>query len=66
MFEGFEIRRSGELMIVILFLVIFTSSAFELAVFGLLPEPIAIAAMAVACTGVAMAVWTPRWRGSVL
>lgn len=35
-----------------------------LAMFGLLPGPLALAGMAIACTGVAMTVWTPRWRSS--
>jgi drug/metabolite transporter (DMT)-like permease len=38
--------------------------ALELAMFGLLPGPLAIAGMAVACAGVAMTVWKPRWRSS--
>jgi drug/metabolite transporter (DMT)-like permease len=38
--------------------------AAELAMFGLLPGPLALAGMAIACTGVAMTVWTPRWRSS--
>jgi drug/metabolite transporter (DMT)-like permease len=89
-FEGFEIQYSGQLLIAILFLVIFTSIlgvsvlnylmrhgeafrvvsmmylppvfavALELAMFGLLPGPIAIAGMALACAGVAMTVWTSR------
>lgn len=36
----------------------------ELAMFGLLPDPIAIAGMAIACAGVAMTVWKPRWQSS--
>ena len=36
----------------------------ELAMFGLLPDPIAIAGMAIACAGVAMTVWRPQWRSS--
>lgn len=36
--------------------------ALELAMFGLLPGPLALAGMAIACAGVAMTVWTPRWR----
>jgi drug/metabolite transporter (DMT)-like permease len=38
--------------------------ALELAMFGLLPGPLAIAGMALACAGVAMTVWKPRWRSS--
>ena len=37
----------------------------ELAMFGLLPDPVAIAGMAIACAGVAMTVWKPRWRSSI-
>jgi len=39
--------------------------ALELAMFGLLPGPLALAGMAIACAGVAMTVWTPRWRSSI-
>ena len=35
-----------------------------LSMFGLLPGPLALAGMAIACAGVAMTVWTPRWRSS--
>jgi len=39
--------------------------ALELAMFGLFPGPLALAGMAIACAGVAMTVWTPRWRSSI-
>lgn len=38
--------------------------ALELAMFGLLSGPVAIAGMAIACAGVAMTVWKPQWRSS--
>ena len=38
--------------------------AVELAMFGVLPTPLMIAGMALACTGVAMTVWKPRWQSS--
>ena len=34
--------------------------ALELAMFGLLPGPLALAGMAITCAGVAMTVWTRR------
>jgi drug/metabolite transporter (DMT)-like permease len=36
----------------------------ELALFGVLPSALMVAGMLVACTGVAMTVWNPRWRSS--
>jgi drug/metabolite transporter (DMT)-like permease len=36
----------------------------ELALFGVLPTPLMVTGMAIACTGVAMTVWSPRWRSS--
>jgi drug/metabolite transporter (DMT)-like permease len=39
--------------------------ALELAMFGVLPGGLMIAGMALACTGVAMTVWKPRWRSSI-
>jgi drug/metabolite transporter (DMT)-like permease len=38
--------------------------ALELAMFGVLPSALMVAGMALACTGVAMTVWNPRWRSS--
>jgi drug/metabolite transporter (DMT)-like permease len=38
--------------------------AAELAMFGVLPGALALAGMAIACAGVAMTVWSPRWRSS--
>jgi drug/metabolite transporter (DMT)-like permease len=38
--------------------------ALELAMFGVLPTPLMVMGMALACTGVAMTVWTPSWRSS--
>jgi drug/metabolite transporter (DMT)-like permease len=38
--------------------------ALELAMFGVLPSPLMVAGMALACTGVAMTVWSPGWRSS--
>ena len=38
--------------------------AAELAMFGVAPGTLALAGMAIACAGVAMTVWTPRWRSS--
>ena len=37
----------------------------ELAMFGVLPSPVMVAGMALACTGVAMTVWTRRWPSSI-
>ena len=36
----------------------------ELAMFHVVPSAVTLAGMAVACAGVAMAVWTPRWKSS--
>jgi drug/metabolite transporter (DMT)-like permease len=36
----------------------------ELAMFGVLPSPLMVAGMALACAGVAMTVWTSRWASS--
>jgi drug/metabolite transporter (DMT)-like permease len=38
--------------------------ALEAALFGLLPSALTIFGMALACAGVAMTVWTPRWNSS--
>jgi len=38
--------------------------ALELALFGVRPSGLMLAGMALACAGVAMTVWTPRWRSS--
>ena len=38
--------------------------ALEAALFGLLPSPLTLFGMALACAGVAMTVWTPRWSSS--
>ena len=38
--------------------------ALEAALFGLLPGALTIFGMALACAGVAMTVWTPRWNSS--
>jgi drug/metabolite transporter (DMT)-like permease len=38
--------------------------AVELALFGVQPSALMVAGMLVACTGVAMTVWRPRWRSS--
>jgi len=39
--------------------------ALELVMFGVLPGALTLAGMAIACAGVAMTVWTPRWRSSI-
>lgn len=36
----------------------------ELALFGVVPSPLSILGMAVACAGVAMTVWTKKWKSS--
>jgi drug/metabolite transporter (DMT)-like permease len=36
----------------------------ELAMFGVLPSPLMVAGMALACAGVAMTVWKSRWASS--
>ncbi len=36
----------------------------ELALFGVVPSALTVAGMAVACAGVAMTVWNPRWKSS--
>jgi len=38
--------------------------ALELAIFGVLPGALTASGMAIACAGVAMTVWKPRWRSS--
>lgn len=38
--------------------------ALEAALFGLLPSALTLFGMALACAGVAMTVWTPRWSSS--
>jgi drug/metabolite transporter (DMT)-like permease len=38
--------------------------ALELWLFGVLPGALTTAGMVIACTGVAMTVWKPRWRSS--
>src|SRR2546422_1068512 len=38
--------------------------ALELALFGVAPGWLTVLGMAVACGGVAMTVWSPRWRSS--
>ena len=38
--------------------------ALEAALFGVLPGSLALFGMALACAGVAMTVWTPRWSSS--
>ena len=38
--------------------------ALELALFGVAPGWLTVLGMAVACVGVAMTVWNPRWRSS--
>jgi drug/metabolite transporter (DMT)-like permease len=38
--------------------------ALEAALFGVLPGALTLLGMAVACAGVAMTVWTPRWNSS--
>jgi drug/metabolite transporter (DMT)-like permease len=39
--------------------------AAEAAMFGVVPSALAIAGMAVTCAGVAMTVWSRRWRSSI-
>ncbi len=39
--------------------------ALEAALFGVVPSGLALAGMAVTCAGVAMAVWSRRWRSSI-
>src|SRR5690606_23355965 len=39
--------------------------ALELAMFGVLPGALTLAGMAIACAGVAMTVWRPRWQSSI-
>ena len=36
----------------------------ELAMFRVVPSALTVAGMAVACAGVAMTVWKPRWKSS--
>jgi drug/metabolite transporter (DMT)-like permease len=36
----------------------------ELAMFGLVPSGLTLAGIAIACAGVAMAVWSGRWKSS--
>jgi drug/metabolite transporter (DMT)-like permease len=36
----------------------------EAALFGVVPERLTLFGMALACAGVAMTVWTPRWNSS--
>jgi drug/metabolite transporter (DMT)-like permease len=36
----------------------------ELALFRVVPSLLTVLGMAVACLGVAMTVWTPRWKSS--
>jgi len=38
--------------------------ALELAFFGVVPDALMLAGIAVTCAGVAMTVWTPRWNSS--
>jgi drug/metabolite transporter (DMT)-like permease len=38
--------------------------ALEAALFGLVPSKLTLFGMAIACAGVAMTVWTPRWNSS--
>ena len=38
--------------------------ALELALFGVAPGWLTVLGMAVACGGVAMTLWSPRWRSS--
>jgi len=39
--------------------------ALEAALFGVRPASLTLFGMALACGGVAMTVWTPRWRSSI-
>ena len=38
--------------------------ALEAALFGVLPGTLTLFGMGLACAGVAMTVWTPRWNSS--
>ena len=39
--------------------------ALELALFGEVPSPLTLLGMALACAGVAMTVWTKKWKSSI-
>jgi drug/metabolite transporter (DMT)-like permease len=39
--------------------------ALEAALFGVVPSGLALAGIAVTCAGVAMTVWSRRWRSSI-
>jgi drug/metabolite transporter (DMT)-like permease len=39
--------------------------ALEAALFGLVPSGLAVAGIAVTCAGVAMTVWSRRWKSSI-
>ncbi len=77
--EGFKFTWAWEMAAAIAFLVIFASAArvtsmmylppvfavaLELALFGVAPGWLTVLGMAVACGGVAMTLWSPRWRSS--